>query len=170
MLSQVLLFMGILFHAATEGQSNLAIAFSYRDHFIQRSYSSKHQACSLSKSHRKICVVVPERSTEVPGQWKFHFVCFPPLSKVYCVCLSVGRVCKSKVLQNYLKTTKICLTPRKKRKQPQETDFLNWLSQDMTILKWLSFKNPPVTAHSLSSATCSAPISYHAASCCWGSE
>lgn len=93
---------------------------------IQRSFacSSTHHVCSLSKSDRNICVIVPEKkSTEVPGQGKFHFVYFLPISKVYYVCLSVGYICKSNVLQNYLKNTNICLTPGKKKAASRNLDF-----------------------------------------------
>lgn len=113
---------------------------------IQRSfsYTSTHHACSLCKSDRKICVIVPEKSTEVPEQGKSHFVYFPSLSKVYCVCLSVGCVCKSNVLQN-LKNTNICLTPTKKESSLKKHRFPKWIHQHMSILKWLSLNKPPVT-------------------------
>lgn len=84
-----------------------------------------HTPClqPIQKWQEYMCHCAWKKSTEVPGQGKFHFVYFLPISKVYYVCLSVGYICKSNVLQNYLKNTNICLTPGKKKAASRNLDF-----------------------------------------------
>lgn len=94
-----------------KSQSHLAFAFSYRDNLAIPPHTMPAVYPKVTGKYVSLC---QKKSTEVSGQGKFHFVYFPPLSKIYCICLSIGWVCKSNVHQNYLKNTNICLTMRKK--------------------------------------------------------
>lgn len=102
--------------------------------FIQRKfgYSSTHHACSLSKSHRKICVIVPEKRHRSLWPREISLCVFSTLIKslLYLSQYRMGlqKQCTPELLEKY----QYLPHNEEKRKQPQETDFLKDLASTWT--------------------------------------